>query len=284
MLAGSWGNMVRGVWAAMLFGLGLHAQSALRVIDWNIDRGKHLPAVVDALRRENPDLVLLQEVDSGTRRSGSVDVAAELARQLGLNYIFEPAFRELGQGGDAVQGQALLVRGAILQSRVLRFQQQSHFWKPQPYLPNWAFLQRRSGGRIALVAEVESAGRRVVVYNVHLESRGFGHTRDVQLEETIRDALRYPEGTPVVIGGDLNTLYGTAGVRKRLADAGFRNCFGDRAVRTHVLYGALDYIFVRGAIDCGDTTVVRGSNGSDHDFVSARITVSSPRNATRGGL
>lgn len=74
-------------------------------------------------------------------------------------------------------------------------------------------------------------------------------------------------------------------MRERLEQGGFRNCFGDRAVRTHVLFGALDSIFVRGPVSCFDATVVRGSNGSDHDFVSARITFGSgPRNATRGGL
>ena len=132
-------------------------------------------------------------------------------------------------------------------------------------------MQRRTGGRIALVVETEVAGRRLVVYNLHLESRGFGHTRDVQLEETIRDASRYPAGTAIVIGGDLNTLYATKGVRARLESSGFRNCFGDRAVRTHVLFGALDYIFVKGPIECTDATVLRGQSGSDHDPVVARI-------------
>jgi endonuclease/exonuclease/phosphatase (EEP) superfamily protein YafD len=53
--------------------------------------------------------------------------------------------------------------------------------------------------------------------------------------------------------------------------AGFRNCFGGDVVRTHVLYGALDYIFVRGPIECSDARVLRGSRASDHDPIAAQI-------------
>ena len=277
-----WLGMKLGIVFCLLAAIA-SAQSAIRILDWNIDRGKHLPAVTAALRRERPDIVLLQEVDRGTKRSGSIDIAAELARQLGMSYTFEPAFRELGQGGDAVQGQAMLARGRMEGVRVIRYDQQSHFWEPRAFLPNWGVMQRRTGGRIALVAELKRGGRKLVVYNLHLESRGLGHTRDVQLEETIRDTGRYPAGTPIIIGGDLNTLYGTKGVRERLEESGFRNCFGDRTVRTHVIFGALDYIFVKGPLNCTEAVVLRGLNGSDHDPVAARITIdANPRNATHG--
>ena len=49
---------------------------------------------------------------------------------------------------------------------------QSDFGGPRPYLPNWAMLQRRLGGRMAQAAELDFSGRTLVVYNTHFESRG----------------------------------------------------------------------------------------------------------------
>jgi endonuclease/exonuclease/phosphatase (EEP) superfamily protein YafD len=45
--------------------------------------------------------------------------------------------------------------------------------------------------------------------------------------------------------------------------AGFRSAFGDRRMRTHVIVGALDWIFVRGTIECEHGQVLR-VHGSDH--------------------
>ena len=53
-------------------------------------------------------------------------------------------------------------------------------------------MQRRLGGRIALISEIKVGGKTVVTYNLHLESRGPGFTRYAQLKEVIQDASRYP--------------------------------------------------------------------------------------------
>jgi endonuclease/exonuclease/phosphatase family metal-dependent hydrolase len=253
--------------------------SALRIVDWNIERGKHLDRVAETLRAQEPDLVLLQEVDLNARRSGGVDVAAELARRLNMNYSFAPAFEEVtqknGNGRPALQGQAILARGTIRSTRVLRYRQQTGFWRPRRWLPNWAILQRRNGGRIAIISEVVAGDRVLAVYNLHLESRGFGHTRNIQLEETLADARRYPDSTTVIIGGDLNPKYDPARARRRVSREGFQNCMGDRNVRTHVLWGYLDYLFVRGPAACSDSDVIRGSRASDHDPIAARLVFSS---------
>ena len=50
----------------------------LRVVTWNVERGYRLGAVLEELRGEQPDLVLLQEVDYGCRRSFSNDVGGEV--------------------------------------------------------------------------------------------------------------------------------------------------------------------------------------------------------------
>jgi endonuclease/exonuclease/phosphatase family metal-dependent hydrolase len=259
----------------------------IRIVDWNIHKGKHLNQVASALRAENADLCLLQEVDQAAKRTHGIDIAAELARRLEMHYVFTPAFEELGQSDTsrlALHGQAILSKMPIRNVRVLRFKNQTHFWKPRAFLPNWGFMQRRLGGRVAQVAEIEKGGQRLIVYNLHLESRS-RRVRAAQLEEVLADARRYPSTIPVLIGGDLNSVFQADKFRVRMEQAGFQSCFGGQRVRTHVVFGALDWIFIRGNQTCGAAAVIRGTHASDHDPVAATITLgSSRRNATRAGL
>ena len=44
-------------------------RSSLRVVDWNIDRGLKLPAIIDFLGDTNADVFILQEVDINAQRT-----------------------------------------------------------------------------------------------------------------------------------------------------------------------------------------------------------------------
>ena len=239
------------------------------IFDWNIDRGKDLDDIEGQMRKLNPDLCIFQEVDLDARRSGGIDVAKRLAEKFRMNYVFAPEFEELSQGTPerpAYHGQALLTKLPIRSSRMLRFANQSGFWKPRRLLnsskPLW---QRREGGRIALITELDNGGKPLVIYNLHLESRGNDHLRLLQLEEVLEDAKRYPPETSVIIAGDLNTKTAHSSLIPRMREAGYRSAFGDRRVRTHILIGALDWVFVRGPIEFQhDGEVLRGVDGSDH--------------------
>ncbi len=244
------------------------------VLDWNIDRGTHLNDIESQMRQIVPDLCIFQEVDLGARRSGGIDVAQKLAETFQMNYVFAPEFQELSQGTrehPAYHGQALLTKLPIRSSRMLRFTHQSGFWKPRPLLnsslPLW---QRREGGRIALITELDNGGKPLVVYNLHLESRGNDQLRLAQLEEVLADAQRYPPETSVIIAGDLNTKPPHSALVPRLRQAGYRNAFGDRHLRTHVMIGALDWVFVRGPIELGDANVLR-VDGSDHFPITVNV-------------
>jgi endonuclease/exonuclease/phosphatase family metal-dependent hydrolase len=244
----------------------------LRVLNWNIDRGKHLDGIFAAIRETKPDLCVFQEVDLRARRTQGMDVALELAKTTGMNYAFAPEFEELSQGtadGSAYHGQATLTSMSIRSSRILRFKHQSGFWKPNALLiSSLPLLQRREGGRIALVTELDNGGKTLVVYNLHLESRGSEHGRLLQLNEVLADAERYPQETVVIVAGDLNTKIRTSPVIPRLREAGYRSAFGDRKVRTHVIIGALDWIFARGPIQFADPQVLRDAHASDHFPIS----------------
>ena len=246
---------------------------SLQIVNWNIARGVELDKVTTFLEKAQPDVAVLQEVDVNARRSAWKDVAEVLAKALHLNYSFGPAFNELTQSKQdelAIQGQATLSRWPITSSRILRYSAQSSFWQPKSYLPTWSILQRREGGRVALVSELKADGRRIVVYNLHLESRS-GSVQEQQLGETLEDMRQYPVETPVLLVGDFNSKYHPKVMLQRLQKAGFTSCFGDQVMRTHVLLGWVDWIFVRGPLTCSDAEVHRKATGSDHFPLTARV-------------
>jgi endonuclease/exonuclease/phosphatase family metal-dependent hydrolase len=262
----------------VLSGNYAHSSRALRdratVLNWNIDRGQHLDDIKEQIRQRKPDLCIFQEVDLGARRTHKGDIAKELAETFNMNYVFGPEFLELGQGSadePAYQGQAMLTTLAVRSSRLIRFQHQSGWWKPRPLLmSNVPLLQRREGGRVALVAELDNGAKPLVVYDLHLESKGTEQLRLEQLDEVIEDAKRYPAETPIIIAGDLNTFIPRSRLIPRLHDAGFRNVLGDRRPKTHVLLGELDWVFVRGSIECepGEVLHIRGS---DHYPIAVNV-------------
>ena len=251
------------------------ARAAVRVLNWNIDRGKHLDGIEAMIRDSRPDLCLFQEVDLGARRTRGKDIAQQLAERFRMNYAFAPEFRELSQGtaeGPAYHGQAILTRLPIRSSRILRFAHQSGFWQPHRLLISRVpLLQRREGGRIALVNELDNGGKLLAVYNLHLESRGSEQGRLVQLEEVLADAERYGQSAAVIIAGDLNTKSRRSPLIARLREAGYSSCFGERRIRTHIWIGALDWIFVRGTVECAESQVHRGIHASDHFPITAEL-------------
>lgn len=237
------------------------------VLNWNIERGEHLAQIKEQISELHPDLCIFQEVDLDARRTHRQDVAKELAEAFHMNYVFAPEFQELGQGtaeDPAYHGQAVLTKLPVRAARIIRFQHQSGWWKPRRLLlSSLPLLQRREGGRIALVAELDYGGQPLVVYDLHLESKGTEELRLEQIEEVLSDAQRYPAQTPIIVAGDFNTFFPHSRLIPRLEQAGFRNVLGQHRVKTHVLLGELDWIFVRGSIQYQGGQVLHVP-GSDH--------------------
>ena len=90
----------------------------MRAVTWNIRHAelRGLAAVAETLRAEDADLIALQEVDRGVRRSDGVDQARWLGEALGLSWGFARAIP--WEGGD--YGVALLVKPALVGGRPLR--------------------------------------------------------------------------------------------------------------------------------------------------------------------
>src|SRR5277367_1798561 len=234
------------------------APKSLRIVDWNIDRGQQLQGITNVLVGMNPDILTLQEVDLNARRTKHLNIAETISRELGMNYVFGREFQELVQGSKdspAYHGQAILSKWPISNPRVIRFSKQSRFWQPHWFLPNIEPFQERLGGRIALVAYINVAGSKVVIYNLHLESRGNDALRISQLQEVLSDATCYDAACPVIVAGDLNldasrepVALALANVRFQDAVASPRNSPTTRAPGLFEGRRRIDWAFVRGPL------------------------------------
>lgn len=261
--------------------LVLWPPKSLRIVDWNIARGQHLQGITDFLASANADILILQEVDVNARRTHRLNIAEEIARKLGMNYVFGREFEELVQGSKnspAYHGQATLSKWPILNARLIRFSKQSHFWQPHWFLPKIEPFQERLGGRIALVAEINIAGRRLVTYNLHLESRGTDALRTLQLGEVLLDATSYDAECPVIVAGDFNLDAAKDAVASAFARAGFQDALESSRTLTTPSRGffepgrRIDWAFVRGPIRAGSGQVHNQVRASDHYPISFMVT------------
>jgi endonuclease/exonuclease/phosphatase family metal-dependent hydrolase len=239
----------------------------LRVVSWNIERGVHFDRVATTLRSFDADVILLQEVDRFCARSGSRDVASELAVSLGMNWVTAGEFQEVGEGRPgraAITGQAVLSRYPIIDTSVIVFKEQAWFrWHFSP-------VQPRRGGRIAL--KVRTAG--ALVYNIHVESGGSDALRQRELDEVVADAAREHDPRIVIAGDFNNSSEARAKLLATLAAPNFIDALGNadgRQTSVHHSY-PIDWIFTKG-IRASGGQVDRLSNISDHYPLIARLSV-----------
>ncbi|HXX76842.1 MAG TPA: endonuclease/exonuclease/phosphatase family protein [Nitrospiraceae bacterium] len=253
--------------------------SSVKAVCWNINRGLQLPRILEFLSCMEADILLLQEVDLNARRTHHIHIAREIAQKLQLNYVFGREFRELTQGtshSPAYHGQATLSHWPLSNARILRFQQQSNFWKPRWFLPEIEPFQERVGGRLALVADACIGGRTITTYNLHLESRGDDRLRRAQMEETLRDAHGYKPNEAVVLAGDFNMDVSAGDVARLIRNADFQDAFENQHIPTtpnsfFTDGRMIDWIFSRGPLRSGTPKVHRSITGSDHYPLSVTL-------------
>jgi endonuclease/exonuclease/phosphatase family metal-dependent hydrolase len=268
------GNFARFKWV-------LWPPRSLHIVDWNINRGLELQGIIDFLASINADILLLQEADFNARRTHRLNIAEEIARKLEMNYVFGREFEELVQGSKgspAYHGQATLSKWPIVNSRLIRFSRQSHFWQPHWFLPRIEPFQERLGGRIALVAEINVGGSKIISYNLHLESRGNDELRVSQLEEVLADTTCCDAECPVIVAGDLNLDASREAVEFAVAKAGFHNALRAPHTPTTPPRGLfergrqIDWAFVRGPVAVCSGQVHRRVKASDHYPISFKLT------------
>lgn len=245
---------------------------AVHLVTWNINRGLQLDGIIDFLTGIRADVIVLQETDVNARRTQRRNVAREIAQALRMNYVFGCEFEELTQGertSPALHGQATLSRLPLSGSRILRFRDQSRFWHPRWYIPAWDPFQRRLGGRMALVTNVELLEINFVVYNVHLESRGDDDLRCRQLSEIFTDARRLNPSVPVVIAGDFNVDLSQQPAATLVRDTLFTNHFDALGRPTTAPFRVrsartIDWVLSEGALTASEARLHDSVRTSDH--------------------
>jgi endonuclease/exonuclease/phosphatase family metal-dependent hydrolase len=246
--------------------------SSVTAVSWNIDRGLKLQGVIEFLSRARADIILLQEADLNARRTHHLNIAREISQKLQLNYVFGREFQELSQGtgtSPAFHGQATLSRWPLTNPRIIRFQKQSNFWRPHWFIPEIDPFQERLGGRMALVSEVSIAGRTIITYNLHLESKGDDQLRESQLAEALRDARQYSAATPVLLAGDFNLDASGGNTATAMRQSQFQDAFSNHhAATTRNTFledgRAIDWMFSRGPVRPEQPQVHRSVTASDH--------------------
>lgn len=239
-------------------------QEKLRVVAWNMERGRHWQEGVALLREHprlrNPDLLLLTEMDIGMARSGNAHTTREVAHALGMNYAYAVEFIELSLGKPSdlttvrepkntvgYHGNAILSRYPLTHVRALRF----------PGIERWyGSDEHRLGGRNAVLAEITVAGRAVTVAVTHLES-GItdGASREREIRLLLEELDQHAKGMPVILGGDLNAFHKQPPIQM-LREAGFdvdkandlETGTSQRVKDGRILLGGphIDYIAARG--------------------------------------
>jgi endonuclease/exonuclease/phosphatase family metal-dependent hydrolase len=211
----------------------------LRVLTYNvhkciggIDRKYDPQRTADTIGHYEPDVVLLQEVDHGVARSSyhrQVDVLGEL---LGMHH--RAWFPNVKVRGGGEYGNAILSRYPLVEARNVDL--------------TVAPKKRRSVLHGAVRVRHDGVDRTVHVYNMHLGLAEYERRIQIQTFLDSHPFAGMHEHTPVIVGGDLNDVWGRAA--SLLAPGGFRSWA--RRLRTFPAWApmrGLDGIFVRGALD-----------------------------------
>jgi endonuclease/exonuclease/phosphatase family metal-dependent hydrolase len=206
---------------------GQLTKTVVRIVSWNIEKGKKFSEILRQLQDDEQlacaDVILLEEVDWGMARSGNRFVARDLAKALGMNFVFAPAVIELTKGvGDdlecpgenacGLQGNAILSRGILTTPSNIRL--------PQCFEP-FGFEEKRYGGRNALLCRVEWNRSELTVVCSHLEVRNTPRCRARQMEHLLKCLDRITTG-PAILGGDFNTNTFARGTRWRTLKSAVR--------------------------------------------------------------
>ncbi|MCA9727723.1 MAG: hypothetical protein KC729_08565, partial [Candidatus Eisenbacteria bacterium] len=165
----------------------------LRVVHWNIEKGKELPLIIRRLTTDPvlraADLYCLNEVDVGMARSGgNAHVARVLAEALGCHSVFVPSYLECtkGPGAEAEapgenrrgwHGLAILSRIPIESARVVALPHCFDYFD---------FFEKRFGRRQGLVARIRWQGAPLEVVTTHLEVRNTPACRARQMEALLQ--------------------------------------------------------------------------------------------------
>ncbi|MBL0219425.1 MAG: endonuclease/exonuclease/phosphatase family protein [Myxococcales bacterium] len=241
----------------------------LRVLSYNIhkciggvDRRYEPSRIVEVIRKLDADVVMLQEVDAGVKRSGTRSPGRAARRR-----ARPPLSHMVPQRGRA-WWRPVRQRDPLALSADRELEHRSH--APVSEAP------QRAPRRAARAPR--RADRTVHVFNMHLGLARYERKRQLEMFLGSHPFAHLHHDTPVVVGGDFNDVYG--GLGELLAPSGFRGIA--RRPLTFPAWGplrALDAIFVRGAMELQglsrcDSDLAR--RASDHRPLLAEVKLQPP--------
>lgn len=239
----------------------------MTVLVYNIHAGldtarqNNLERVAELVRTTGADLVLLQEVDRNTQRSGPTDQPAVLARLTGYSMVFG---RTIGfQGGDF--GNALLSRWPIERDTLIPLTVTAP--------PGRTAEGREQRG--VLLATVRAPGGPITVLNTHLDASGEDVWRVQEIAGVLRAAATANPKVPLLVGGDLNALPESP-IHQELRAAGFRDAWPQCGTGDGFTFPAttpsrrIDYLYMTGRMRCVSAQVIP-SGASDHRPLLVRV-------------
>lgn len=235
------------------------SDAPVRVLVYNIHAGKdaggveNLERVAALIAESKADVVLLQEIDRKTRRSGNVDHFEVLKRLTGMHGAFGKSLDY--QGGE--YGIATLSRWPISSSRVV----------PLRVAPP----QARAGGsiepRVALATTIASPRGALTVLNTHLDASREDVYRLQEVEQLARTVSDLGAES-VLLGGDLNANPPSE-VHAALRRVGLKDAWigcGRGAEHTFPASAPIkriDYLYADATWKCVEAAVMQ-SDASDH--------------------
>ncbi len=223
----------------------------VRVVCWNIrrcvgmDHKSDMARTVAVIARQNPDVVMLQEVDQGTRRSSGVDQPAELAKLTGMQVVFGKAMPFDGGG----YGLAILSKHPIKSSRV----------HPLP---------GKGEPRIAFEALIPVNGKDIRFINTHFDLDAGDRIK--QAEALIKLGLE--SAVPTILAGDFNA----APQSPEILELAKHWRITDKKPPTLTIPAdkpteEIDYIFSKGFTQKDPIVVVDEPIASDHRPLSGQL-------------
>jgi endonuclease/exonuclease/phosphatase family metal-dependent hydrolase len=227
----------------------------IRVLVYNTHAGtdakrvSNLERVAQVVMDSRADIVLLQEVDSATRRSGSVDQVARLRALTGYYGVFGRAIDY--NGGK--YGIAILSRWPISSDTLIHLPVAEH--------------DSSYEARGALVAKISSPVGTLRVIDTHLEA----YRNSYRLEQSrtlLAIAATQRDSGTTIIGGDFNSEPGS-GVIAMFERSGWRDGFAQCGTGTGFSFPAnvpvkrIDYLLFSGTTKCESAKVLE-TEASDH--------------------
>ncbi len=234
----------------------------MRILTYNIHQGldadyrMNLEGIINEIKKLNPDVVCLQEVNRAQVSNGLVDCLMPISQALGMSYAFG-ANHDDGQYGNAV-----LTRYPIKDWDNLKFF-------------NNSTETRGTLHAVVKTKQTDDAKSDLNIFVTHLDHiAGPKNVREKQVREVLEFWAKKPRA---VIAGDLNAEPDTAemkpfyasGLKDALEPSGkkyvktFWEGYGEQAMK-------LDYIFVSGDLNIAGV-IIDNSRASDHKPVAVDI-------------